>query len=143
MRQHRPDLALHFFGDVHDCRSLFEPLPSGVHLHGAVPRETAAAAMRHAAALVNIGNATPHQVPSKLVEYAAAARPIVNVAASPADTSANFLAGHPALCRAHDAVGVLRFLDERRSVPGDWVERFLAPYRLDAVARAYEQLLGM
>jgi hypothetical protein len=143
LRRERSDLALHFFGDVHDCRPLFEPLPEGVHLHGAVPRESAAAAMRHAAALVNIGNATPHQVPSKLVEYVAAARPIINVAASPDDTSAVFLAGHPALCEARDAPTVLRFLDEKRSVPADWVERFLAPYRLGAVAHAYEQLLGM
>lgn len=141
MRRVRPDLALHFFGDLHDCRPFFEKLPEGVHLHGTVPRETAAAAMRHAAALVNIGNATPHQVPSKLVEYVAAARPIINVAASPADTSAAFLASHPALCEASDTAAVLRFLDEKRSVPADWVERFLAPYRLDAVARAYERLL--
>jgi hypothetical protein len=28
-------------------------------------------------------------------------------------------------------------------VPAAWVERFLAPYRLDAVARAYERLLGI
>jgi hypothetical protein len=143
MRRGRPDLALHFFGDVHDCRPLFEKPHEGVHLHGPVPRATAAAAMRHAAALVNIGNATPHQVPSKLVEYVAAARPIVNLARAASDTSAAFLAGHPALCEAGDAAAVLRFLDERRSVPAAWVERFLAPYRLDAVARAYERLLGI
>jgi hypothetical protein len=143
MRRGRPDLALHFFGDVHDCRPFFEKRPEGVHLHGPVPRATAAAAMRHATALVNIGNATPHQVPSKLVEYAAAARPIVNLAATASDTSAAFLAGHPALCESGDAATVLRFLDERRSVPAAWVERFLAPYRLDAVARAYERLLGI
>lgn len=143
MRRQRPDLALHFFGDVHDCGSFFEPLPEGIHVHGPVPRPTAAAAMRHAAALVNIGNATPHQVPSKLAEYVAAARPIINLAATPFDTSAAFLAGHPALCEARDAAVVLRFLDERRSVPAAWVESFLAPYRLDAVARAYERLLGI
>jgi hypothetical protein len=143
MSRQRPDLALHFFGDVHDCRSFFEPLPESVHLHGPVPRAAAAAAMRHAAALVNIGNATPHQVPSKLVEYVAAARPIINLAATPSDTSATFLAGHPALCAASDPEAVLRFLDERRSVPAAWVERFLAPYRLGAVAGAYERLLGI
>jgi glycosyltransferase involved in cell wall biosynthesis len=143
LRRRRPDLALHFFGELHDCASLFEPLPAGVHLHGAVPRGTAAAAMRQADALVNIGNATAHQVPSKLVEYVAAGRPILNLAATPADTSAAFLDGHPALCQAGDAETVLRFLDERRSVPTEWSERFLAPYRLAAVAGAYERLLEM
>jgi hypothetical protein len=143
MRRRRPDLTLHFFGELHDCRDLFAPSPEGVRLHGAVPREVAAAAMRHATALVNIGNATPHQVPSKLVEYVAAGRPIINLAGSPADTSAAFLAGHPATHIARDAAEVLRFLDEAPPVPADWTERFLAPYRLDAVARAYEQLLDM
>jgi glycosyltransferase involved in cell wall biosynthesis len=143
LRRRRPDVALHFFGEIHDCGALFAPLPEGVHLHGAVPRATAAAAMRQADALVNIGNATAHQLPSKLVEYVAARRPVLNFAGTPADTSAAFLAGHPALCEARDAETVLRFLDEKRSVPDEWAERFLAPYRLDAVAAAYERLLEM
>lgn len=143
LRRKRPTVALHFFGDVHDCRELLDPAPEGIHVHGPVPRATAAAAMRHATALVNIGNATPHQIPSKLVEYVAAARPIINIAVSPADTSTSFLEGHPALCEARDADAVLHFLDEKRSVPADWVDRFLAPYRLDAVAAAYDRLLGI
>ena len=143
LRRRRPELTLHFFGELHDCRDLFDPLPEGVRLHGAVPREVAAAAMRDATALVNIGNASPHQVPSKLVEYVAAERPIINVAAGPADTSAAFLAGHPALHAASNAAAVLRFLDEAPRVPVDWTRRFLAPYRLDAIARAYELLLDI
>jgi hypothetical protein len=82
-------------------------------------------------------------VPSKLVEYVAAARPILNLAVTPADTSASFLEGHPVFHAAQDAASALRFLDAAPPVPEDWVAAFLAPYTLDAVARRYEQLLEM
>src|SRR5205807_1410875 len=100
LHQRRRDLHLHFFGALNDCAPCFaafdDAAARNIHRHGVVPRETIAAAMQEADILVNIGNATPHQLPSKLVEYAAAARPILNLASRADDTAAEFLAPYPA-----------------------------------------------
>ncbi len=100
LQERRRDLHLHFFGALNDCAPCFAALDDAaarnIHRHGVVPRETIAAAMQEADILVNIGNATPHQLPSKLVEYAAAARPILNLATTADDTAARFLAAYPA-----------------------------------------------
>jgi hypothetical protein len=52
-------------------------------------------AVKSARAVVNIGNATSFQLPSKLVEYAASGRPIVNLTAGKGDLSHEFLSGIP------------------------------------------------
>lgn len=79
----RPDLRerlrAHFFGEI---RSEFfgqmaaEP---AVRLHGLRPRTEVFAAMRQMDFLLNIGNQTDFQLPSKTVDYLAANRPVVNL----------------------------------------------------------------
>ena len=53
--------------------------------------------MAEADVLVNIGNRTSYQLPSKVVEYAAFGKPILNFLASPDDSSAVFLSKYPFL----------------------------------------------
>jgi Glycosyl transferase 4-like domain len=100
LHRRRGGLHLHFFGALNDCAPCFAALGDvdarDIHHHGVVPRGTIAAAMLDADILVNIGNATSHQLPSKLVEYAAAARPILNLASRADDTAGEFLAAYPA-----------------------------------------------
>src|SRR5262249_55986464 len=91
---------LHFFGETRDCEASFvryaHLIGRSVHLHGSVSRERAAAAMRSADVLVNLGNDTRYQLPSKIVEYSTTGKPILNLARYPDDSSARFLADYPA-----------------------------------------------
>lgn len=93
-------LRLHFFGDVKGCEAAFAPYRdrqgTAIQLHGPIPRSAVPATMAAADILINLGNATTHQLPSKLVEYIAAGRPILNVARFENDTAAVFLKDHPA-----------------------------------------------
>lgn len=149
-------LELHVYGDVQDCRPTFERYPEllerALYVHGTVPREQALSAMRAAAVLVNVGNRTTYQLPSKVVEYAALGKPILNLAAGVDDSSTRFLATYPR-CLTLDARGASpsdeqvrrceAFLEEARlerlpRVPPDWV----APYRVSAVSRQYLRLVG-
>jgi len=144
---------LHFFGNTAECADELSRSPlfgRSLFVHGPVPRERALAALRDADCLVNIGNATANQLPSKLVEYVAAGRPILNLASSPEDTSAAFLRGHPAvLALAAAGAGSLEgeaqalaaFLEHPPRVDPDWLAEWLAAYRLPAVAARYEALL--
>jgi glycosyltransferase involved in cell wall biosynthesis len=155
LQRRRSDLHLHFFGALNDCGPCFAGLDDAaarnIHRHGVVPRETIAAAMRDADILVNIGNATAHQLPSKLVEYVAAARPILNLASSTDDTAAAFLATYPAALTLTTRSGepaqatidaALAFIAAPPPVTAEEVARFLQPYTLERIAAAYAALLA-
>jgi glycosyltransferase involved in cell wall biosynthesis len=156
LHRRRNDLHLHFFGALNDCAPCFdtarEALGHHVHLHGSVRRATIAAAMRSADILVNIGNSTSHQLPSKLVEYAASARPILNLATSSADTGRDFLRGYPASLtlqvRSEDPdqaaiEAALAFIATPPPLDASAISRFLIPFTLERVAAGYDALLAL
>jgi glycosyltransferase involved in cell wall biosynthesis len=153
-QRHLPfSLELHVFGDVHDCVDLFEESQSNdsglIHLHGSVSHQVALQAMRDADMLVNIGNDTRYQLPSKVVEYVASGRPILNVSRHEEDSSAAFFARYPrVLALSHDSeqwdateVGKLvRFMkDADVSTPID-VRELIRPFLSQSIADEY---LGM
>ncbi len=79
----RPDLRerleIHFYGEIFPefyDRLSAEP---NIQLHGLCSREAAWAAMQQMDILLNIGNATDFQLPSKAVEYLAAGKPVLNL----------------------------------------------------------------
>ena len=147
-------LELHFFGDVNDCRVCFAKLEAEVAgkvcLHGMVDRETVARAMSEAAALVHIGNVTRYQLPSKVVEYAAAGRPVINIVRAEGDSSMAFFKGHPAVRHVVEGEEVLgseavaelsRFIEDPQPVSPDALARWLEPFQAEAVAAEYARLL--
>jgi glycosyltransferase involved in cell wall biosynthesis len=146
-----PDLELHFFGEARECESSFAPYATlfgrSLHLHGVVSRNRALQAMADATVLVNIGNQTACQLPSKVVEYALTGKPILNIAVHAADSSAAFLASYPRQLTlvartpnptTPDIDRVRLFLSEA-SVPIDsaTLAEWLAPFRLPAVSTQY------
>jgi glycosyltransferase involved in cell wall biosynthesis len=150
------NIELHFYGNFSECADSFKKLPESarriVHLHGVVDRSDALAAMASASALVNIGNDTRYQLPSKLVEYAAMGKPIINVVSFPNDSSIEFLSSLPcvfnvvgtAAGQRSTAEAVLGFLGMPRSPEGcrpdaRWLERF----SVDRIARDYETRLTL
>lgn len=87
-------VELHFFGEVFPefyDRLIAHPW---VRLHGLRSREEVQDAMRRMDVLVNIGNSTDFQLPSKVVDYLAAGRPVMNVSYTQPDPFADFLSLH-------------------------------------------------
>ena len=147
-------LELHFFGNVNDCRNSFSGLGAEVAgkvcLHGMVDRETVARAMGGAAALVHIGNATRYQLPSKVVEYAAAGRPVINIVRAEGDSSMVFFKGHPAVrhvVEGEEALGseavaeLSRFIEDPQLASPEALARWLEPFQPEAVTAEYGRLL--
>jgi len=146
-------LELHLFGDTDACASFFRPydelLGSRIFLHGPVQREVAVAALRQADVLVNIGNGTRYQLPSKLIEYTAMGKRILNLVTSEDDSSLLFLSGYPAALSVEAAgelppeelARVVSFLENPVSLDAHVVRRWTAPHRVEVIARAYEELL--
>lgn len=148
-------LELHFFGDARQVYVAFQPyndlLNRKIFLHGTVSRDQVTQAMYEANVLVNIGNKTFYQLPSKVVEYAHTGKPILNIAQIKNDSSAAFFETYPAaitLCDeneqefAQEVNRLYNFLDKLPPpVSLETIRQFLAPFRLESVAAAYDELV--
>ncbi len=147
---------LHFYGNTWECEASFAPyrhrLGRDIHVHGPVPREQAISAMRSADVLVNIGNDTHYQLPSKIVEYAITGKPILNLAAHADDSSARFLADYPSqltlVARAEgptpgDVENLKAFLGRPSpEIAPEALRAWLAPYTLAEISARYRALLS-
>ena len=148
-------LELHIIGNVNDCGDCFEPyeqlLGTSIFLHGTLEHSAAVRAMEEADVLVNIGNDNAYQLPSKVVEYAATGKPILNLAGLEQDGSAAFFETYPASLCLVDGPGIsdsdqvaglrqfVEHLPER--VDSSTLDRLLAPYQTDSVAAQYLELV--
>ena len=143
-------VELHLYGELSDCADLFGPVQAllGRHLflHGFVARERALRAMQQADVLVNIGNATPHQVPSKIVEYIGTGKPILNLVTSPDDQTRELLERHPVALTIDALADSLDGQVERvrcflsglpRAIPESELSTLVQPFLPPAIAKAY------
>ena len=147
-------LELHFLGTLSNCPKCFDTykdlIGEKVFLHGPVSHGTAIQAMSEADCLVNIGNDTEYQLPSKVVEYASTGKPVLCLAKKVEDSSIGFFRHYPrALCVIDnnakadaDLTGkVLQFLKDPPVLDTKRYRKWLAPFQVPAIARAYESEL--
>ncbi len=157
VRQQLPQLSLelHFIGDSSAVQSDFAPYQSllgqVIFQHGTVTQAVAQAAQQAAQVLVNIGNLTTHQLPSKVVEYANTGLPVLNLAQVPDDSSAIFFKNYAAARTVWDLPDIdfdtqvqaicawLQPLPQRLS--GEQLSQFLQPYQASTVTQHYWELL--
>jgi glycosyltransferase involved in cell wall biosynthesis len=151
----RPDLTgkieVHFYGEIFP--EFFKKLAAqpAIRLHGLRPREEVQAAMREADILLNIGNTTDFQLPSKAVEYLAAGKPILNLSYTDDDPFAAFFGDNDLIFNLKIKNGKVGEEDLRRWLV--WLEgektwpneaelgKMVAPYRVEAIAKNYLDLL--
>ncbi len=146
-------IELHFVGRLHDSEKYFEPhrsfIGNRIFLHGLVDHASAYRAMKEADILINIGNNTQYQLPSKIVEYADAGKPILNLIKSEKDSSISFLRPHPSsLSILEEAPSlspekfseILDFIRNARSVDASFIDEWLSSFRVPAIASSYEKL---
>ena len=145
-------IELHFYGSERGCETHFAPysdlMGKRIFRHGLVPQEEAAAALGEAAALVHIGNATAYQLPSKVVEYAAMARPIINFVSQPNDSSRRFFGQLEAVETVEASVAtapatvsrLASFLEGGAMPDAAERERLLASFSVPAIAERYLSL---
>ena len=150
-----PDVEAHFFGRINDCADLFEnPLrqfPNNFFIHGLVSRDAAADALNQADFLINIGNKTRHQLPSKLVDYMATGKPIINIVSIKEDNSLSFLGAYPNTVSFvdrpdgpvdDDIARLSRFIANPGTVPQETAVSLLQQFQLPAIEKQYRNLLA-
>jgi len=149
-----PPMELHFYGDVSECAEAFvrsAPLAEGrVFVHGPVPRDVALEATWSADILVDIGNLNGSQLPSKLVEYLASGRPIIELCSAGDTAAGSILDNQPGVLMVDAAAmpgeiqvsEVARFIahviDEGPIEPG---ARRLEAFLITTIADAYESMI--
>jgi glycosyltransferase involved in cell wall biosynthesis len=91
-------LQLHIVGSCELIDEVIKEYPSvagRVILRGKLSHAGAVSAMRQANCLVNVGNKTHYQLPSKVIEYMATGKPILNICSIEHDSSAAVLRDYP------------------------------------------------
>ena len=147
-------LQLHLFGALNDCADIIDryrfQLGSQLVVYGIVTREKAIEAQASADVLLNIGNETSFQLPSKVVEYVGMAKPILNIAGGADDSSVAFLNKYPAALSVVSPDGrdldegqmerLVAFLKAPPVVDPQLTHEWTSPFRVEAIAALYEQL---
>lgn len=148
-------LLIHFFGEIeYAVKAAFERYPRlvpNLRIHGLVDREQVAAAMLQTTFLLNIGNTTTYNLPSKSADYLASGKPMVHISASNPDTFAAFMADYPMLLsvkaetigpEAADSLAKFMMEFQYQQLGAEAIEVRIKPYRTAQIAEAYLRLLG-
>ncbi|OPX84859.1 MAG: hypothetical protein A4E53_03692 [Pelotomaculum sp. PtaB.Bin104] len=147
-------LELHFFGNINDCQSCFEPYKKlygkKIFLHGSVNRIKAIKAMKEADILINIGNDTSYQLPSKVVEYVSTGKPILNIVKTNKDSSVAFFKSYPVIINILENVTMLEterfdklidFIENSSHIEVSILKDWLDSFRIETIAATYERIL--
>ncbi len=147
-------LCIHFFGEIeYAVKAAFDRYPrllTNLRLHGLVDREQVAAAMANTTFLLNIGNTTTYNLPSKSADYLASGKPIIHLSASDPDTFVAFMADHPMLLsiktatvgpEAADRLAQFITAFEGRQLNSTAIETRIQPYQTSQIAGTYLRLL--
>ncbi len=92
--EYQENLELHFFGNIFENFladfSLCPSLKKHIFIHGMLSKQAAAQEMQNMDFLLNMGNKTTFQLPSKSTDYLASGKAIINFCSCNDDTFANF-----------------------------------------------------
>ena len=148
-------IHLHFIGffetEFHQMFQQHEGYNHSVFVHGMVPQPAVFSYMQQFDFLLNIGNRTTCQLPSKCMDYLRSGKPIVNICLRQEDTFAAFFKGYPAICNLlygengfekGDLLELVDFLkrESGKRVGREWITKQMGAFSVASVAGKYEKL---
>lgn len=153
----RDKIEIHFFGDIieHFTKTFekAEDLKESLKFYGLVPKETAEALMGEMDFLLNIGNQTTFQLPSKSVDYLASGKPIINICSIEADTFASFFKSYPFILNLKleqskiEKLQIERFLaflieNKGKTVEQSLLKEIMQPFEIESISAQYLNCLS-
>jgi len=141
------DFEVHFFGSVNDV-DVTKMANSYTYFHGKINHDDALQFMLDADILINIGNLTQFQLPSKLVEYVCTGNPVLNISSTNKDSSQAFLASYQmskTICLSGDITNnivrevsdYIKLVSIHSSIIND---AYLSKYSVQNISKQYEQM---
>lgn len=147
-------LLFHIFGNTGGFEKTFKKysdLSENVILHGSVSKDTVLRVINETDLLINIGNKTNYQIPSKIVEYAASGKPIINICSTYDDSSLLFLKDYPLIKNlfisrkyASETIDeISQFINENinHKLSTKSLDKFLKPFLSYNIANQYYSFL--
>lgn len=148
-------LEMHFFGRIHDCSDSFnlykDLLDNKIFIHGLVDHNIALRAIKEAVFLVNIGNDTSYQLPSKLVEYMSSGKPIINFISSSNDSSLPLIKDYPLhiniidkdITEENNVLLLEKFIENSlgKVVNQEKIKQIINPFSEDKIIGQYTKLI--
>ncbi|MEQ9483400.1 hypothetical protein [Coleofasciculus sp. F4-SAH-05] len=142
-------LELHFFGSIYDCAEFFEPyqklLENKIFIHGIISHDKVYQVMKEADILINIGNNTPFELPSKLVEYAGMSKPILNILKDENDISVDFLDPYSGVFHVFQSLSLdkqliklISFIENPPKIEKAKLQQWLSSFKLETIAAQYK-----
>ena len=149
-------MELHFLGHINDCADIFKRyqhwVGSRLFVHGVVSRACAQSHMEGAQILINLGNRSLTQLPSKVIEYVAMGKPILNLTSIRDDSSTKILATYPAaltVCADNSAIPTIdiqkiaNFVAKPPKADANTIQEWLSPYSESSVCQEYMRLMNL
>ena len=131
--------TVEFYGPCCDyVRLHFENLPKCLELKGSVSVEKCKELVDSTDVLINVGNLCPNQTPSKVFEYIASGKPIINFYSTEKDPSLIYFEKYPHILSIKDADSVeesdiRKFVSESGTVPVDEIRDIYKDYLREKV----------
>jgi hypothetical protein len=140
----RNKIEIHFFGDIFlEFLDEIDGEPL-IKRHGLLSRKSAAEAMHEMDFLLNFGNATAFQLPSKAVDYRLSGLPILNFCTLEADTFAEFMMDYPLIIHALESnsdfsESIFSFLEINfgKRVSPETLKKWSNNFSPETIGRAY------
>jgi hypothetical protein len=147
-------IMIHFFGNIEAFNIKFEKyrkLKRAIALHGSVSKNTVDKIIKETNILINLGNTTYYQLPSKIVEYVSSGKPIINICKLENDSSMRFLENYPLhiniLWNKNKQPAPINELAEfittkyNKQVNVESLNYFLKPYKPESISRLYFSII--
>jgi hypothetical protein len=144
-------IEIHFWGEYHSCLKSFQKYPQlekYLFFHHTVSKDEAIKAMCNSSILVNIGNVTDYQLPSKVIEYIALKRPILHFYSIGSDSSLDILRKYPfSFCcnpwNELDIMALTSFIKSSNSVSisEETIVNLIEEYTPEKIALKYLELI--
>lgn len=149
-------LRIHIFGYLEpEFYQIFHKndfLNGSLLLHGQIDKKLVNQIMNECDFLVNVGNTTTSQLPSKSVDYMMAGKPIINICQIHEDTFSCFLKDYPIILNLVIENGnfstiqiemLSDFVNQKRgrNVEKDWIKRKIGEFSTETIAKRYEFLM--
>lgn len=151
--KYKDKIKFNFFGEpgfFKEQLNRFQKEYGIVCVQGKVSRDLVAKTMAESHFLINIGNATDYQLPSKVIEYMGTGKPIINISTIKNDSSAEALKSYPLHfdIRAYDEIdgqipGLSVFIDDNKGkvLDGKDIERLISIFQVPSVSKKYMVLV--
>ena len=144
-------LELHIVGTIKDCEKYFsgnKNINRNIFLHGVVDNKVVNQFLYDDVFLINIGNKTSYQLPSKIVEYISSGNPIINIYSNEHDSSVEFLKRYPLKLNVDEKliefdIGKIKnYIKEHNGdrVDEDEINKVLEPFKPETVSEKYLSL---